>query len=70
MDKALVNTISNKGVALLNLSNKLMRKAKDCLEASDKKEMTVDTSIEIMKLAITLSRQAHENFSLIKSLED
>ena len=52
MDKALVNTISNKGVALLNLSNKLMRKAKDCLEASDKKEMTVDTSIEIMKLAI------------------
>lgn len=70
MDKALVNTISNKGIALLNLSNKLMRKAKDCLEASDKKEMTVDTSIEIMKLAITLSRQAHENFSLIKSLED
>ena len=70
MDKALVNTISNKGVALLKLSNKLMRKAKDCLEASDKKEMTVDTSIEIMKLAITLSRQAHENFSLIKSLED
>ncbi len=70
MDKTLVNTISNKGIALLNLSNKLMRKAKDCLEASDKKEMTVDTSIEIMKLAITLSRQAHENFSLIKSLED
>lgn len=62
-------SISKQAQALSNLSSEITKKAKAFLEASDPQDWTIESFIESLSLATTLSHLAHQNYSLIKDIE-
>jgi|LSQX01.3.fsa_nt_gb hypothetical protein len=67
--KQISKSISEQAQSLSKLSSEITKKAKTFLESSDPQEWTIETFIESMTLATTLSHLAHQNYSLIKDIE-